>query len=88
MGLPVPAGHATVGWTPGKAGREGWRKSMAAKLEARHSCEVCRTLSDVIRALEPGKYRYGAELEVAEAIQAALDKHVARVGRRKEKMDE
>ena len=61
---------------------------MAAKQKPEHTCEVCRTLGDVVRALEPEKYRYGAELEVAEAIQAALGKHVARVGRRKEKMDE
>ena len=61
---------------------------MARERKLEHSCEVCRTLGDVIRALEPEKYRYGAELEVAEAIQAALDKHVRRVGKRKEKTDE
>ena len=58
---------------------------MARKREPEHSCEVCRTLGDVIRALEPEKYRYGAELEVAEAIQDALDKHVKRVGKREER---
>ena len=43
-----------------------------------HSCEVCRTLGDVVRALEPEKYRCGPELEVAEAIQTALERHVER----------
>jgi len=43
-----------------------------------HECEVCRTLGDVVRALEPEKYRCGPELEVAEAIQAALERHVKR----------
>jgi hypothetical protein len=37
-----------------------------------HECELCRTLGDVVRALEPEKYRCGPELEVAEAIQTAL----------------
>ena len=78
--LAFPAGPATVGWTPGKAGREGWRKSLAAKLETKHSCEICRTLGDVVRALEPEKYRCGSELEVAEAIRAALRKHAKRAG--------
>jgi len=31
-----------------------------------------------VRRLEPEKYRCGPELEVAEAIQAALDRHVKR----------
>ena len=43
-----------------------------------HQCELCRTLGDVVRALEPEKYRSGPELEVAEAIQAALERHVER----------
>jgi hypothetical protein len=43
-----------------------------------HECEFCRTLGDVVRALEPEKYRSGAELEVAEAIQMALEQHVER----------
>jgi len=54
---------------------------MAKERKPEHSCEVCRTLGDVIRALEPEKYRYGAELEVAEAIQDALGKHLKRVGK-------
>ena len=53
---------------------------MAAKRETKHSCEVCRTLGDIVRALEPEKYQCGSELEVAEAIQAALRKHAKRVG--------
>ena len=50
-----------------------------------HECELCRTLGDVVRALEPEKYRCGPELEVAEAIQAALGKHLKRVGKDKER---
>ena len=46
-----------------------------------HECELCRTLGDVVRALEPEKYRSGPELEVAEAIRAALEGHVKRKGR-------
>ena len=53
---------------------------MAAKKKPEHECELCRTLGDVVRALEPEKYRCGPELEVAEAIQAALRKHAKRVG--------
>ena len=52
-----------------------------AKRKSEHSCEVCRTLGDVVRALEPEKYQCGPELEVAEAIQAALGKHLKRVGK-------
>jgi hypothetical protein len=43
-----------------------------------HECELCRTLGDVVQALEPEKYRSGPELEVAEAIQTALERHVER----------
>jgi hypothetical protein len=43
------------------------------KLE--HECELCRTLGDIVRRLEPEKYRSGPELEVAEAIQVALERH-------------
>jgi len=43
-----------------------------------HTCEVCRTLGDVLRRLEPEKYRSGAVLEVGEAIEQALDAHAAR----------
>ena len=53
---------------------------MPAKRDGKHSCEVCRTLGDVVLALEPEKYRCGPELEVAEAIRAALRKHAMRVG--------
>ncbi|MHC5057676.1 MAG: hypothetical protein ACYTKD_23645 [Planctomycetota bacterium] len=43
-----------------------------------HECELCWTLGDVVLALEPEKYRSGPELEVAEAIQKALQQHVGR----------
>ena len=43
-----------------------------------HECELCRTLGDLVRALEPEKYRCGPELEVAEAIHVALGWHVER----------
>ena len=56
-----------------------WRKAMAGRKKPKHTCEVCRTLGDIVRALEPEKYRYGAELEVAEAIQTALEQHMKRV---------
>jgi hypothetical protein len=49
-----------------------------ARREPEHTCEVCRTLGDVVRALAPEKYRCGPELEVAEAIQTALERHVER----------
>jgi len=49
-----------------------------------HECELCRTLGDIVRRLEPGKYRCGPELEVAEAIQAALDRHVKRAAKTQE----
>jgi hypothetical protein len=58
--------------SPGRKGEMGKRK------KREHECEVCRTLGDVVRALEPEKYRCGPELEVAEAIQAALERHVER----------
>jgi hypothetical protein len=46
-----------------------------------HECELCRTLGDVVGALEPEKYRCGPELEMADAIQAALDRHVKRAAK-------
>jgi len=49
-----------------------------------HECELCRTLGDIVRRLEPEKYRCGPELEVAEAIQAALDRHVKRAAKTQE----
>lgn len=48
---------------------------MGAEEQQGHECELCRTLGDVVRALEPEKYRCGPELEVAEAIRAALKEH-------------
>ena len=54
---------------------------MGKGLKSEHECELCRTRGDVVRALEPEKYRCGPERELAEAIQAALDRHVKRKGR-------
>ena len=51
---------------------------MGRRKRREHECEFCRTLGDVVRALEPEKYRCGPELEVAEAIQTALERHVER----------
>ncbi len=51
--------------------------------EAKHECELCQTLGDVIQALEPEKYRSGPELEVAEAMQTALGEHLKRVSKAK-----
>jgi hypothetical protein len=56
--------------------------------EPKHECELCRTLGDVIQALEPKKYRSGPELEVAEAIQMALGKHRERVSKTKGRVAE
>jgi len=58
---------------------------MGTVKKPKHECEVCRTLGDVVRALEAEKYRCGPELEVAEAIQAALDLHAKRATRAAEK---
>ena len=58
-----------------------WREAMAGRKKPKHTCEVCRTLGDVVRALEPEKYQCGAELEVAEAIQTALEQHMKRVAK-------
>ena len=60
---------------------------MAKERKPTHSCEVCRTLGDVVRALGPEKYQCGSELEVAEAIQAALRNHAKRVAGAKEETD-
>jgi hypothetical protein len=49
-----------------------------------HECELCRTLGGVVRALEPERYRSGPELEVAEAIQTALERHVERAMKTRE----
>jgi len=65
--------------------REGRRRNgggeMGTVKKPEHECELCRTLGDVVRALEPEKYRCGPELEVAEAIEAALERHVKRAAR-------
>jgi hypothetical protein len=61
---------------------------MAAKRETRHSCEVCRTLGDLVDELDPDIYVNGPEFVVGHALRAAIKKHVARVGKGKEKMDE
>ena len=49
-----------------------------------HKCELCRTLGDIVRRLEPEKYRCGPELEIAEAIQTALERHVERAMKKQE----
>lgn len=54
---------------------------MGAEEPQAHECELCRTLGDMVRELEPEKYRCGPELEVAEAIRAALGKHLRRAGK-------
>ena len=58
---------------------------MGKERKPEHECELCRTLGDVVRALEPEKYRSGPELEVAEAIQTALDRHVKRAAKAAER---
>ena len=63
----------------GRRGNGGGEMGKGRRPE--HECELCRTLGDVVRALEPEKYRSGPELEVAEAIRAALEGHVKRKGR-------
>ncbi len=54
---------------------------MATKRKPEHSCELCRTLGDVVRRLEPEKYQCGPELAVAEAIHAALERHEKRAAK-------
>jgi len=81
----------SMGLSASRAGARGPapdRRSGMARRGHEHSCEVCRTLSDIVRALEPEKYRCGPELELAEAIQDALGKHLKRVGKRKESTGE
>jgi hypothetical protein len=51
---------------------------MVEKKRPEHECELCRTLGDIVRRLEPEKYLSGPEREVAEAIQTALQHHVER----------
>ena len=67
--------------------RKGCRRNgggvMGKGRKPAHECELCRTLGDVVRALEPGKYRCGPELEIAEGIQTALGKHLRRVSKTK-----
>ena len=60
---------------------------MAAKKKPEHSCELCRTLGDVVRALDPEKYRYGPECEVGLAFQAALELHKERAHKTEEGSD-
>ena len=59
-----------------------WRIGMATKRKPGHSCELCRTLGDIARRLEPEKHQCGPELAVAEAIQAALERHVKRAAKK------
>jgi len=69
--------------------REGRRRNGGGEMgkvkKSKHECELCRTLGDVVRALEPEKYRSGPELDVAEAIQAALARHAERAARAAER---
>jgi hypothetical protein len=51
---------------------------MGKKKRSEHECELCRTLGDIVRRLEPEKYRFGPEREVAEAIRMSLERHVER----------
>lgn len=55
---------------------------MAASKQHEHTCEVCRTLGDVVRALE--KLRYGPGREVSLAIRAALELHKERADKTEE----
>ena len=61
---------------------------MAVKRETRHSCEVCRTLGDLVDELDPDIYVNGPEFVVGHALRAALGKHLERVGKRKERTGE
>ena len=74
--MPPSVSRAGAGGAP-----PDWRIGMATKRKPEHSCELCRTLGDVVRRLEPEKYQCGPELEVAEAIQAALEQHVKRMAK-------
>jgi len=74
----------TASWRQKDRRRNGGGEMGKGK-KPEHECELCRTLGDVVRALEPEKYRCGPELEVAEAIQAALDRHVERAAKAAER---
>jgi hypothetical protein len=67
---------------PGGPGAGG--QGMAAKRNAEQPCELCRTLGDIVRALDPDKYRYGPECEVGLAIRAALELHRERAHKTRE----
>ena len=60
------------------------RRSEMAKRKPEHACELCRTLDDIVRALDPEKYRYGPECEVGLAFQAALELHKERAHKTEE----
>jgi hypothetical protein len=51
-----------------------------AKRKPEHTCELCRTLGDLVEELDPDSYRYGPEFVVGQALRVALDKHRRRVG--------
>ena len=51
-----------------------------AKRKPEQTCEVCRTLGDLRRKLEPEKHQCGPEPEMGEAIWAALEEHLERAG--------
>ena len=52
-----------------------------AKRKPEHTCELCRTLGDLVEELDPDTYRYGPEFVVGHALRAALDKHRTRVAK-------
>ena len=58
---------------------------MAGKRKTEHSCELCRTLGDLVKELDPDSYRYGPEFVVGHALRTALDKHRRRVGKGEER---
>ncbi len=57
--------HTRAVWGICVSGRRKERGGdMGKGRKPEHECELCRTLGDVVGALEPEKYRCGPELEV------------------------
>ena len=84
----IPGEHEHLCVTDGRRGAGAGSEGGMAKRKPEHTCEVCRTLGDLVDELNPDIYVNGPEFVVGHALRAAIQKHVARVGRRKEKMDE